>query len=269
MRPVWDGGGLSGTHVLVRCYHGLGDTIQFARYLPLLAERAALVRIEVQPELIGLLRSLPGNVDPVPLGGQEHPPARFGCDAEIDITELPHAFRTTLGTIPVAIPYLSVEPERSEAAARRLSEMPGRLRVGLVWAAGAWRPERSVPLDRLARLSKIPGVALVNLQRGPEYRSWRESPAALPMIEVFASDEIADTAATIANLDLVITVDTMVAHLAGALGAPVWLMLHFAADWRWLLDRSDSPWYPTMRLMRQKRPGDWDGIVTEVTTALR
>ena len=96
MRPVWDGGGLSGTHVLVRCYHGLGDTIQFVRYLPLLAERAALVWIEAQPELIGLLRSLPGNVDPVPLGGQEHPPARFGCDAEIDITELPHAFRTTL-----------------------------------------------------------------------------------------------------------------------------------------------------------------------------
>ena len=269
MRPVWDGGELSGAHVLVRCYHGLGDTIQFARYLPLLAERAALVRIEVQPELIALLRSLPGNVDLVPLGDQDHPPARFGCDAEIDITELPHAFRTTLGTIPAAIPYLSVEPERSEAAARRLSAVPGRLRVGLVWAAGAWRPERSVPLDRLARLSKIPGVALVNLQRGPEYRSWRESPAALPMIEVFDSDEIADTAATIANLDLVITVDTMVAHLAGALGAPVWLMLHFAADWRWLLDRSDSPWYPTMRLFRQKRPGDWDNVVAEIAAALR
>ena len=160
----------------MRCYHGLGDTIQFARYLPLLAERAALVRVEAQPELIPLLRSLPGNVDLVPLGDQEHPPARFGCDAEIDITELPHAFRTTLGTIPAAIPYLSVEPERSEEAARRLSAVPGRLRVGLVWAAGAWRPERSVPLDRLARLAEIPGVALVNLQRGPEYRSWRETP---------------------------------------------------------------------------------------------
>jgi hypothetical protein len=271
MRPVWDGGELSGTHVLVRCYHGLGDTIQFARYLPLLAGRAALVRVEAQPELIPLLRALPGIAGIVPLGTEDYPPARFGCDAEIDITELPHAFRTTLGTIPAAIPYLRVKPERLEEAARRLSALSGsaRRRVGLVWTAGAWKPERSVPLAQLARLAKIPGVALVNLQRGPEHRSWRESPAALPMIEVFDSDDVDDTAATIAALDLVVTVDTMVAHLAGALGAPVWLMLHFAADWRWLLDRSDSPWYPTMRLFRQKRPGDWDTVVAEIATALR
>ena len=269
MRPVWDGSELGGARVLVRCYHGLGDTIQFARYLPLLAERAELVRVEAQPELIPLLRGLPGNIDFVPLGEQDHPPARFGCDAEIDITELPHAFRTTLGTIPAAIPYLSVEAVRAEAATRRLSAALGRLRVGLVWAAGAWRPERSVPLDRLTRLAEIPDVALVNLQRGPEYRNWRETPGLLPMIEVFDSLDIADTAATIAALDLVVTVDTMVVHLAGALGVPVWLMLHFAADWRWLLDRSDSPWYPTMRLFRQKRPGDWDGVVAEIATALR
>jgi len=268
MRPVWDGAALAGARVLVRCYHGLGDTIQFARYLPLLAERAALVRVEAQPELIPLLRSVPGNVDFVALGDRDHPPARFGCDAEIDITELPHAFRTTLGTIPAAIPYLSARPERLQEAARRLGAVSGQWRVGLVWAAGAWKPERSVPLDRLARLAEIPGVVLVNLQRGPEYRNWRETPGLLPMIEVFDSDAVVDTAATIAALDLVVTVDTMVAHLAGALGAPVWLMLHFAADWRWLLDRSDSPWYPTMRLFRQKRPGDWDAIVAEITTAL-
>ncbi|MGD9617957.1 MAG: ADP-heptose--LPS heptosyltransferase [Alphaproteobacteria bacterium] len=269
MRPVWDGAALEGARVLVRCYHGLGDTIHFSRYLPLLAERAALIRVEAQPELIPLLRTLPGRFDLIPLGEEDHPPARFGCDAEIDVTELPHAFRTTLGTIPAAIPYLRAAPERSEEAARCFSEAPEGPRIGLVWAAGAWKPERSVALERLSPLAAVPGIVLVNLQRGPEYQSWRKAPTSLPMIEVFDTDAIADTAATIAALELVITVDTMVAHLAGALGAPVWLMLHVAADWRWLLDRCDSPWYPTMRLFRQKRPGDWDSVVAEVAAALR
>jgi ADP-heptose:LPS heptosyltransferase len=270
IRPVWDGAELTGARVLVRCYHGLGDTIFFARYLPLLTRRAAHVCIEAQPELIPLLRTLPGIAKIVPLEDEEHPPARFDCDAEIDITELAHEFRTTLDTIPAAIPYLNAKPERSEEAARRLSALSGtgRRRVGLVWTAGAWKPERSVPVDRLAKLADIPGVALVNLQRGPEYRRWREAPGLLPMIEVFDTDDIADTAATIAALDLVVTVDTMVAHLAGALGAPVWMLLHAAADWRWLLDRSDSPWYPTIRLFRQTGPGDWDGVAAEIATAL-
>ncbi len=224
--------------------------------------------VEAQPELRCLLGGVPGIGDLVPLAEEDYPPARFGCDAEIDVTELPHAFRTTAGSIPRPIPYLSAERGRSAEATRRLSAVPGRVRVGLVWAAGEWKPERSLRLEQLSPLAAIPGIALVNLQRGPEYRSWRETPTSLPMIEVFDSDAIADAAATIANLDLVITVDTMVAHLAGALGAPVWLMLHFAADWRWLLDRPDSPWYPTMRLFRQKRPGDWDAVVAEIETAL-
>jgi hypothetical protein len=268
MRPVWGGAELAGARVLVRCYHGLGDTIQFARYLPPLAERASFVRVEAQPELIPVLRGLPGIADLVPLGEEDYPPARFGCDTEIDVTELPHAFRTGIGAIPAAVPYLGVEPGWSAEAARRLCAAARRLRVGLVWTAGAWKPERSVALEQLSALAAIPGVALVNLQRGPEYRLWREAPATFPMIEVFETDAIADTAATIANLNLVITVDTLVAHLAGALGAPVWLMLHFAADWRWLLERSDSPWYPTMRLFRQQRPGDWDAVVAEVAAAL-
>jgi hypothetical protein len=268
MRPVWDGTDLTGARVLVRCYHGLGDTIQFARYLPLLAERASRVCVEAQPEFLSLLRGVPGIADLVPLGEKDFPPARFGCDAEIDITELPHAFRTTLDSIPAAIPYLGAERARSAEAAQRLSSVSGRVRIGLVWAAGAWKPERSLGQEQLLPLAVIPNIALVNLQRGPEYRRWRETPTMLRLAEVFDTDEIADTAATIANLDLVITVDTMVAHLAGALGVPVWLMLHFAADWRWLLDRLDSPWYPTMRLFRQKRPGDWDAVVAEVAAAL-
>jgi hypothetical protein len=270
MRPVWDGAGLTGARVLVRCYHGLGDTIHFSRYLPLLAERAALVRVEAQPELIPLLRTLPGRFALIPLGAEDHPPARFGCEVEIEITELPHAFRATLDTIPAAIPYLRSDPERADEAARRLpARAAGRRRVGLVWTAGGWKKERSVPLEQLSPLAGIPGVALVNLQRGPEYRCRRETPAPLPLVNVFDTDDIADAAATIAALDLVITVDTMVAHLAGALGAPVWLMLHVAADWRWLLDRSDSPWYPTMRLFRQRRPGEWGPVIGKVAAALR
>jgi tetratricopeptide (TPR) repeat protein len=270
MRPVWDGGDLAGARVLVRCYHGLGDTIQFARYLTLLAGRAARVGIEAQPELIPLLRTLPGAIDFVPLGPEDHPPAHFGCDTESDITELPHAFRTELATIPAAIPYLHVDRRRAEEARRRIATIAsGRRRVGLVWAAGAWKPERSLPLKALAPLAGIPGVVLVNLQRGLEYRRWRATPEAPLMVEIFDSDAIADAAATIAALDLVITVDTMVAHLAGALGARVWLLLHVAADWRWLLDRADSPWYPTMRLFRQERPGDWGPVIAAVTAALR
>ena len=177
LRPVWDGAELTGARVLVRCYHGLGDTIHFARYLPLLAERAALVRVEAQPELIPLLRTLPGSFDLMPLGEDDFPPARFGCDAEIDVTELPHAFRTRLDTMPAAIPYMSSDPERSEEAARRLSAAPQGRRVGLVWAAGAWKPERSLEPEQLSPLAAVPGVTLVNLQRGPEHRRWRESPA--------------------------------------------------------------------------------------------
>lgn len=268
MRPVWDGTGLDGARVLVRCYHGLGDTLHFSRYLPLLAGRAARVCVEAQPELLPLLRTLPGRFALSALGDADHPPGRFGCEVEIDITELPHAFGTTLETIPAAIPYLRADPRRANEAARRLAARTAGRRVGVVWAAGAWKPERSVPLGHLAPLAGVPGVALVNLQRGPEYRRWRETPAAPPMVEIFDTDTITDAAATIAALDLVITVDTMVAHLAGALGAPVWLMLHFAADWRWLLDRSDSPWYPTMRLFRQSAAGEWGPVIDQIAAAL-
>jgi hypothetical protein len=269
MRPVWDGADLAGASVLVRCYHGLGDTLQFIRYVPLLAKRAARVCVEAQPELIGLLRRVPGISELFPLSAQDRAAADFGCNAEIDVTELPHAFRTGLGTIPAGIPYLAADPARSAEAVQRLVRAAHAMRVGVAWAAGAWKPERSVPLKALSAVAAIPGVALVNLQRGPEYRRWRDTRAAPPMLEAFDGDDVGDTAATIAGLDLIVSVDTMVAHLAGALGKPVWLMLHFAADWRWLLDRSDSPWYPTMRLFRQRRPGDWDGVVGDLAAALR
>ena len=268
LRPVWDGSPLDGRRVLVRCYHGLGDTIQFIRYVPLLAGRAAAVSVESQPELLELFATVPGITQlHALLPEQERQCADFGCDVEIDATELPHAFRTTLATIPTHAPPLRPDPARLADARRRLVAVPGRLKIGLVWTAGDWKPERSVPLERLIRLGTLPGTTFVNLQRGPEYARWHHEGGGPPMLDM-GSDEMADTAAVVVALDLVITVDTMVAHLAGTLGAPVWLMLHYAADWRWLLHRSDSPWYPTMRLFRQPTPGDWDSVVSEVAAAL-
>lgn len=275
LRPVWDGSPLTGRRVLVRCWHGLGDTIQFVRYVPLLARRCAALCVEAQPELLPLLRSLSGIDRVVPLAGdRECERSDLGCEAEIEVGELPHAFRTSLETIPAEIPYLRPDPADAAAAAGRLAHLPPGPRIGLVWAAGPWKPERSVPLAALAPLAAIDGVSFVNLQGGEEYRRWRllasrgerEGPA---MADPRTADAAAAAAAAIAGLDLVIAVDTMAAHLAGALGVRVWLLLHFAADWRWLAERDDSPWYPTMRLYRQPRPGTWDGVVAAVAAALR
>jgi len=267
-RAVWDGSALDGQRILVRCYHGLGDTIQFIRYLPLLAQRAASVCVEAQPQLLELLTDMPGIDGLYGLPhSREYDCGQLGCDSEIDVTELPYAFRTKLDTIPAAVPYLCAKPADIAAAQSRLAALAGR-RVGLCWAAGAWKPERSLTPGQLAPLAAPPGVTFVSLQRGPAYDTWRVAREGPPIAAELSSDSVVETAATIAALDLVITVDTMVAHLAGALGVPVWVMLHAAADWRWLLDRNDSPWYPTMRLFRQSERGDWASVVERLAATL-
>jgi len=269
MRAVWDGCPLDGRRVLVRCYHGLGDTIHFIRYASLLASRAASVTVEAQPQLLGLLSQMRGIDRLYPLPESRDTDCReFGCDREIDVTELPHAFRTMIGTIPADVPYLRPKPAEIAPARRRLAPLAGRRKIGLCWAAGGWKPERSLAPGMLAPLAVVPGVAFVSLQRGPACESWRAVPEGPPIAAALTSDSIDETAAAIADLDLVITVDTMVAHLAGALGVPVWVMLHAAADWRWLLDREDSPWYPTMRLFRQTARGDWGSVVVQIAAAL-
>ena len=252
LRFVWDGSPLECGRVLLRCYHGLGDTLQFIRYVPLLKERARHVMVQAQPGLIPLLQSMQEIDRLIPLGGAEP-----DYDVEIESMELPHAFRTTPATIPAAIPYLRVK-----SAPKPLDDR--RLRVGLVWTAGAWKPERSIPVSELAVLTSVPGVAVFSLQRGPS----RKDLPAIGCAGELGSDEIPDTAAAIGSLDLVITVDTMIPHLAGAMGKPVWTLLHFHSDWRWMLDRDDSPWYPTMRLFRQPSPGDWQTVIGQVRDEL-
>ncbi|HEX2202223.1 MAG TPA: glycosyltransferase family 9 protein [Longimicrobium sp.] len=249
---VWDGTPLEGRRVLVRCYHGLGDTLQFVRYAPLLKAVAAEVAVWAQPALLPLLRTARGIDRLLPLHDGvpevEH-------DVDVEVMELPHVFRSTVETLPAAVPYLHADP----------APLPrdGRLAVGLVWRAGDWDDRRSVPAALLAPLAELPGVALHLLQRGPALAG---RPAGLGAVS--GSDDVGEAARVMRALDLVVTVDSMPAHLAGALGVPVWTLLHADPDWRWMEGRDDSPWYPTMRLFRQPRPGDWGSAIARVAAEL-
>ena len=249
---VWDGRPLDGKRVLVRCYHGLGDTLQFIRYAPPLKEVAAEVTVWAQPALLPLLATVAGIDRLLPLHDGV-PEVEY--DVDVEVMELPHVFRSTLETLPAEVPYLHADP----------APLPrdGRLAVGLVWRAGDWDDRRSVPPGELAPLAALPGVALHLLQRGPALAERR---AGLGVVS--GSDDVAEAARVMRALDLVVTVDSMPAHLAGALGVPVWTLLHAESDWRWMEGRDDSPWYPTMRLFRQPRPGDWSSVIARVAEAL-
>lgn len=246
LRWVWDGRPVDGRHVLVRCYHGLGDTLHFCRYLPALARRAASVTVEAQPELIPLLRALPGVDRWVPFRpAHPQPPA----EVDLEIMDLAHALRLP----PPAPPYLHAPPLPAPLAR---PAGPGLL-VGLCWQAGGWDPDRSVPLPLLRGLADVPGLRWVCLQRGPAADD-ALGPQAPPFLNPHdRSMDVARTAALVAGLDLVVTVDTMVAHLAGALGRPCRVLLKHDADWRWPLADTAAPWYPGTRQYRQSTPGDW------------
>lgn len=253
LQYVWDGSSLQGKRVLVRCYHGLGDTIQFARFMPLLKRQAREVIVWAQEPLIPLLHTVEGIDRLLPLhdGTPE-----VAYDVDVEIMELSHLFRVTPATIPSRFPYLQAEPQRLSKDSRDLA-------VGLVWKAGDWDGRRSIPFELLAPLDRLEGVQLYILQGDAKEAGWQEGfgtyPGAYPLHEY---------ARLVAGLDLVITVDSMPAHLAGALNRPVWTLLHAEADWRWMDGREDSPWYPTMRLFRQQHRGDWEGVIRRVVSEL-
>jgi tetratricopeptide (TPR) repeat protein len=260
---------VAGRVVLLHHEQGFGDTLQFCRYAPLVAALGAVVVLAVPAELVRLMQGLPGVAAVVDIG-QVPPPFDLQCP----LMSLPAVFGTTLETIPADCPYLVADPEAVSAWRARLADLPG-LRVGLVWS-GASRPgqpdahrvnrRRSMRLAQVAPLAGIPGVSLVSLQKGP----CETPPPGLALHDWTAElHDFADTAALLSGLDLLISVDTAVAHLGGALGVPVWLLNRFDTCWRWLHERTDSPWYPTMRLFTQRRPGDWDGVLAEVTAALK
>ena len=250
---VWDGTPVEGRRVLVRCYHGLGDTLQFIRFAAPLRERAREVIVWAQPALIPLLSTVAGIDRLLPLhdGTPEVP-----YDVDVEVMELAHVLRATPETVGRAVPYLHVAPAPIAH--------DGRLQVGIAWECGDWeRDKRSIPFALLAPLAAVEGVALHVIQRGPGLSAREPSFGVLS-----GSDDVGAAARAVRALDLVITIDSMPAHLAGALGVPVWTLLPHDADWRWMDDRDDSPWYPTMRLFRQPAPGAWEPLVARVATAL-
>ena len=265
-QPQWRGEDIAGKTILLHAEQGFGDTIQFVRYAPLVAARGAKVVLEVQPSLRPLLSGLSG-VSTLVGRGEPLPP----FDRHCPLMSLPLVFRTSLATVPAGVPYLQAPHDRLEPWRNRLPA--GKpLRVGLAWSGSPTHRNdhnRSITLSRLAPLCVDQGVQFVSLQR--EVRE-ADAEALGKLPSVFAPGEalqdFADTAAVIALLDLVISVDTGVAHLAGAMGKPVWILLPFNAEWRWLADRDDSPWYQSARLFRQPAIGDWDSVIAQVQTEL-
>ena len=253
-KNIWNGQPVSGKRVFMRCYHGLGDTIHFIRYASLLKREAAKVIVWTQPSLIPLLRTVNG-VDQLLELHDGVPEVEY--DVDVEVTELPYVFRTTLESIPANVPYVHVEPAL-------LPHDDRRLRVGLIWQSGDWDTSRSIPFHEIERLAQLPGIDWHILQRDPLNAGWDGK-----FGRISGGDNPLDDARIMRALDLVISVDTMTAHLAGALGQRTWTLLPVNADWRWMLEHEDSPWYPTMRLFRQKKEGKWDSVIDEVERDLK
>jgi hypothetical protein len=259
----WDGRSWNERRVMLRCLHGLGDTIQFIRYAPLLKQTCRSLTVQTHPELVTLLECIPA-IDRVCTWNPDYLENRSDWDTQMEVTELPRAFRTTLKTIPAVTPYIHIPRESVEWGATCLHQSE-EMRVGLVWQASAWNPARSIPFAELAPIFTCSRCAFYRLQKDGGDGMDQES--AFFDLRPHISD-VLDTAALLLHLDLVITVDTMVAHLAGALNRRVWILLPAAADWRWMLERSDTPWYPSARIFRQRTAGHWGEVVEEVRAAL-
>jgi tetratricopeptide (TPR) repeat protein len=266
---------IDGKTILVHAEGGFGDTLQFCRYAPMLAKHASVI-LDVPRPLVRLLSGLRGIHSVI---SQEDPTPAF--DVWTPMMSLPLAFGTTAETIPASVPYLNADSRKTADWHQRLAGSPG-YRIGLVWAGAprSDRPDvqpwsvsvdlrRSISLHHFAPLGAIPGLSLISLQKGQAAGQTLTPPDGMRLLD--RTDELrdfADTAALVAALDLVISVDTAVVHLAGALGKPVWVLNRYDQCWRWLRDRTDSPWYPTARLFQQRAPGDWDGVMRDVVAAL-
>jgi hypothetical protein len=264
-KPYWEGDRLDDGTLLLVGDQGFGDVIQFMRYIPLAAKRCRDLVIACSAEMTPLVAQLAGNAKIFRLW-RDAP----GFDRHARLSSLPRLFKTELENIPAQVPYLRADKERAAQWKRRLAALApsGYRRIGLVWAG---RPEhlndrnRSMALKQLAPLAALDRVALVSLQKGPAGGQVGSYFGPAPLINLAPEiNDFVDTACIIDALDLVVTVDTSVAHLAGAMAKPVCVLLPFAPDWRWLRHRDDSPWYPSARLFRQTRPGDWSDPVAKL-----
>jgi tetratricopeptide (TPR) repeat protein len=266
-QPQWDGRDLAGQTILLYAEQGCGDAIQFVRYVPEVVGRGGRVIVQCQPELHRLFHTVEG-IDQIVAADQSPPPFEQHCP----LMSLPLVLGTTLQTIPARVPYLRADPALCEHWRSKLAGDKHRLKVGLCWAGNPAMPgdrKRSMPLAALAALAGVPDVSFYSLQKGDAAKQALNPLLGLTLIDW--TDELtdfADTAAFISQLDLVISACTSVAHLAGAMGKAAWTLLASPADWRWLIDREDTPWYPTMRLFRQSTSGDWPTVAQRIAAAL-
>ncbi len=264
--PLWDGKDLRGT-ILLHSEQGFGDNIQCVRFARLVKEKGGTVLLSCPPSLARLFKDVAG-IDGIFPDGRDVP----GYDVHAPVMSLPGIFQTTVDTIPAAVPYLQSDAAQVAVWRDRLADYRG-FRVGIAWRSGPAHEgyrKRSVTAAQFTEFLNSPGLAVVSLQKdgaAGEIETLRNVPGSLFDAGPFLND-FSDTAAVIANLDLVITVDTAVCHLAGALATPVWTLIPFASDWRWLLQRGDSPWYPTMRLFGQPKIGDWQPVLERVRDEL-
>jgi tetratricopeptide (TPR) repeat protein len=271
-QPLWDGSPLGGRTILLWAEQGLGDTFQFIRYAPLVKERGGQVVVECQPPLLRILARCPG-IDRLVAQGSS---AAGAMDVHAPLLSLPGILGTTSSTVPAMVPYIHADDRLIEHWRGELAQFPG-FKIGIGWQGSpGYRKdrERSIPLAKFAPLARLPGVQLFSLQKGPGREQLHSLTDRIPVIDLADRlDETAgpfmDSAAVLKNLDLLITSDTAIAHLAGALGVPVWVALPFMPDWRWLLQRGDCPWYPTARLFRQNERGNWPPVFERIVAALR
>jgi tetratricopeptide (TPR) repeat protein len=265
--PTWDGRPMHGKTLLLYAEQGLGDALQFARYATPIAASGTRVLIHCPEPLQALLASVRG-VDQVIVGDAPLPP----FDAHVALLSLPRALGTTPATIPAAVPYVRAADERRAEARANLAARSERWKIGIAWAGSKAHTNdrnRSCSLAFLVPLFRVADIAWYSLQQGDAAAEVGATPRAEGLVPLVEGTKLDDTAALIAELDLIISVDTSIVHLAGALARPCWVLLPFAPDWRWMLGRDDSPWYPTLRLFRQPRPRDWPTVVTRVTSELQ
>jgi len=265
-RPIWLGDNdLNNKTILIHAEQGLGDTLMACRYIPMLASQGARVIAEVQPPLMSLLKNLEG-ISRLVAKGEPIPPFDVHCP----IMSLPLAFKTTMETIPAEVPYLAVSKNIIEKWRSKLNG--AEIKVGIVWAGNPNHPQdldRSIPLKNILPILRVKGARYFSLQKDLRHGDKETLDVNSQIVRLDQEiNDFEDTAAIVMSLDLVISIDTSVVHLAGALGRPIWLLLPSNPDWRWLLDRSDSPWYPTARLFRQIDTGEWSTVIDDVRVEL-
>lgn len=265
-QPRWNGAPLKGRSVLIYAEQGFGDTLQFVRYLPMVKASGGDVLFACQPQLLKLFDRL-AYVDFL-LTQSKDWNRKVSCDVQIPLLSLPGLLKTTLSEIPDKVPY--IEAPEKDVQKWRCKITTGPCNVGIVWSSGPSDRKRDCDPKILSVLCKIPEVTLYSLQKGPPAKIVKDLPDCSSLVDISNSlRDFGDTAAVIACMDLVISVDTAVAHLAGAMGKRVWTLLPYNSDWRWFLDRNDSPWYPTMQLFRQSQPGDWSAVIERVAEELK